>query len=169
MNKNYLKLFITKLIATVVFISNVLFVNSITVIGAEIGDNVSLTVKNNVNDVFIGYGSDYTLGKYGHALIEYTGNDGNKYPAYCVDSGKWGVEDSAAKTYDVNVEKEIDDPKFYAIASNGYPFTNTIGGVTLNDDEAYFATKMALYATASGGADYSDISLWSSNPKYSNG
>ncbi len=177
--RNKFKNAIAKVMAVVMCITNLSVVSSpISVHGAEVGDSIKLTTGEWFNNIYIGFKGDFgdrldnPSGEnypYGKAIIEYTGEDGNQYPAYCIDNDKWGVESHTNKTYNVSIQKEVDDPKLYAIITNGYPYTNTFDGVTLSNQEAYFATKMALYATTTHSKyDYTGSENWYKNSNVAN-
>lgn len=75
--------------------------------------------------------------------IAYTTN-GTKYPAYCIKHGVNGVDEEGA--YTVNISKLISDNKIWRTIINGYPYkTPKELGVETKDD-AYLATKQAVYS-----------------------
>ena len=83
---------------------------------------------------------------------------GEKYPAYCVSPTKPGVTELGS--YDVNVKELTTDPKLYWILRHGYPY-NTPEELSVSDeDEAYAATKMALWTSLNGW----DLNKWAVNP-----
>ena len=69
--------------------------------------------------------------------------DGVEYPAYCINKGKTGVTEELS--YTVNINSLISDVKIWRAIINGYPFKNIeeLGCATM--EEAYSATKMAVY------------------------
>ena len=83
---------------------------------------------------------------------------GEKYPAYCVSPTKPGVTELGA--YDVNLKELTSDPKLYWILRNGYPY-KTVEELGVSDEnEAYAATKMALWTSLNGW----DLNKWAVNP-----
>lgn len=77
-------------------------------------------------------------GKY----ICYTVN-GNKYPAYCVSHGLEGVDEVG--DYTVDITGLLSDVRIWRTIINGYPY-KTPSQLGLNNiDEAYLATKQAIY------------------------
>ena len=76
-------------------------------------------------------------------FMEYN-NLGTMYPAYCLDKYKTGVSDKDS-TYSVSVENAINDVQLWRILINGYPY-KTIEELGVNNkEEAFTATKQAVY------------------------
>lgn len=75
-------------------------------------------------------------------------NNGKKYPAYCLDVKKPGVEPNFS--YYVSVRNTISDLKLWKIIINGYPYKtlNELGVQT--KEEAFTATKHAIYCYIHG-------------------
>ena len=69
--------------------------------------------------------------------------DGIEYPVYCLNKGKKGVEVGFEYTVDVN--QMLSNQKIWRAIVNGYPFKTPaeLGCNTM--EEAYAATKMAVY------------------------
>jgi uncharacterized surface anchored protein len=66
-----------------------------------------------------------------------------EFPAYCVNPQKPGP--SEAGPYSVDTKDYITDPKIWGIVSNGYPY-KTIGELGVHTrEQAFYATKMALW------------------------
>ena len=75
--------------------------------------------------------------------MEYN-NLGTMYPAYCLDKYKTGVSEKDS-TYSVSVENAINDVQLWRILINGYPY-KTIEELGVNNkEEAFTATKQAVY------------------------
>lgn len=87
--------------------------------------------------------------------VEYI-NNGEHYPAYCLDKTKTGVQGSG---YTVSVTDAIKDVGLWKIIINGYPYKsyNELG--TANKEEAFLATKQAVYCYIHGNNinDYAPI------------
>jgi TQXA domain-containing protein len=88
----------------------------------------------------------------------YTGKDIRgaitEYPAYCLDPPKPGPNDVG--TYAVDTKDYITNPKIWGIIANGYPY-KTIGELGVHTQEqAYYATKMALWTYLNGW----NVNLW---------
>ena len=86
---------------------------------------------------------------------------GLKYPAFCVSPTKAGVTELGP--YDVNVKELTADPQFYWILRNGYPYKSIEELGVSDEDEAYAATKFALWSHLNNW----DLSKWAVNPKCS--
>lgn len=84
--------------------------------------------------------------------------NGKRYPAYCISPTKPGATELG--TYDVNVKELTTDPKLYWILRNGYPYQSPQELGVSDDDEAYAATKFALWTSLNGW----EMSKWKVNP-----
>jgi hypothetical protein len=103
-----------------------------------------------ISNAFIQYSHDcgYHL-QYWHnnkwyyvitSYVEYTAPNGNKYPAYCLNSDRAGA--SAGLDYNVSISSVLDDDRIWRVITNGYPYNN----LGLNNDDAFVATKHAVYS-----------------------
>lgn len=83
--------------------------------------------------------------------------DGVSYPAYCLDKTKTGVSDGLS--YSVSVENAISDVKLWRIITNGYPYKTIQELGCANKEEAFTATKQAIYCYIHGNnpSDYAPI------------
>lgn len=83
--------------------------------------------------------------------------DGVSYPAYCLDKTKQGVNNEIA--YSVSVQNAITDVKLWRIIINGYPYKNISQLGCSNKEEAFTATKQAIYCYIHGNnpSDYQPI------------
>ena len=85
-------------------------------------------------------------------------NDGqNKYPAYCLNANLPGVGENG--NYTVSTNNLITDVKLWRLVVNGYPY-KTIGELgCANKEEAFTATKHAIYSYIHGNNpnDYTAI------------
>ena len=87
---------------------------------------------------------------------QYTQN-GINYPAYCLDKTKQGVNNEIS--YSVSVQNAISDVKLWRIIINGYPYKTIEQLGCSNKEEAFTATKQAIYCYIHGNNpnDYSPI------------
>lgn len=69
--------------------------------------------------------------------------DGISYPAYCLDKAKPGVGDNIS--YNVSAENAITDVKLWKIIINGYPYKTIEQLGCQSKEEAFTATKHAVY------------------------
>ena len=95
---------------------------------------------------------DYTLqandGKGFYPLtctyVEYMDENGERYPAYCVNRGLEGIGEY--DSYDVSLSNLIQDDRLWRIAVNGYPNKTASELGVENELDAFFATKQAVYS-----------------------
>lgn len=73
---------------------------------------------------------------------QYTHN-GISYPAYCLDKTKQGVNNEIS--YSVSVQNTISDVRLWRIIINGYPYKTIEQLGCANKEEAFTATKQAIY------------------------
>lgn len=78
----------------------------------------------------------------GAVYVVYEEN-GEQYPAYCINPEKIGVGETDA--YDVSVNGYITDAMLWRIITNGYPYRSIEELGVANKKEAYLATKQAVY------------------------
>ena len=76
------------------------------------------------------------------AVVVYN-NNGKEYPAYCVEPAKDGVGE--LPSYEVRFKDNINDDGLWRIVTNGYPYKTPQQMGLANIDEAYMATKQAIY------------------------
>ncbi len=69
--------------------------------------------------------------------------NGVEYPVYCLNKGKRGVEEEFRYTVDIN--QMLSNQKIWRAITNGYPFKTPAELGCNNVEEAYAATKMAVY------------------------
>ena len=114
----------------------------------NIGDTINIE-RGELGFYTIQYWSDYR-NKWMYITYSrtyYTDKDGNKKIAYCMDQDLDGVGwlPGEYENYDAQVKYEMQDGKIWRILKNGYPnVTPIILGVETEDD-AYLATKQAVY------------------------
>ena len=84
--------------------------------------------------------------------------DGITYPAYCLDKTKQGVS-ATNPAYTVSVEEAIKDVNLWKIIINGYPYKTIEELGVANKEEAFTATKQAIYTYIHGNqlSDYEAI------------
>lgn len=83
--------------------------------------------------------------------------DGISYPAYCLDKTKKGIDNQLS--YSVSVQNAISDVKLWRIIINGYPYKTIEELGCKNKEEAFTATKQAIYCYVHGNnpLDYKPI------------
>lgn len=81
------------------------------------------------------------------AVVVYNYN-GKEYPAYCVEPNKDGVGE--LPSYEVQFKDILNDNGLWRIVTNGYPYKTPQQMGLNNTDEAYMATKQAIYRYLAG-------------------
>ena len=76
------------------------------------------------------------------AFVEYSFN-GKNYPAYCLDKTLKGISDEL--TYSVGINNKIQDIGLWRVIINGYPYKSVSELGVANEQEAFTATKQAIY------------------------
>ena len=69
--------------------------------------------------------------------------DGKEYPAYCLDKSKPGVGEAGG--YNVSISSTISNVMVWKTITNGYPYKTPAELGCANNEEAFMATKMAVY------------------------
>ena len=89
------------------------------------------------------------------SYVQYVSN-GNEYPAYCLDKTKPGAESSP---YTVSIQEMIKDVGLWRRIVNGYPYKSIQELGVNNKQEAFTATKQAIYCYIHGNNpdDYEGI------------
>ncbi len=90
------------------------------------------------------------------SYVQYNHNGAN-YPAYCMNPNKPGAE---TKSYDVSLQEEsVKDIGLWRTVINGYPYKTKEELGVANKQEAYAATKQAIYCYMYGNSidDYEGI------------
>lgn len=82
------------------------------------------------------------------SYVGYTGEDGNFYPAYCLQSDRHGVGDE--EPYTVTVTEAIQNPEVWRVLYNGFPYKTAKELGVENDYDAFCATKQAIYSVLYG-------------------
>lgn len=117
----------------------------------------SLNIKNMVNAESINAADVYSIGDCG-SLLTYQGitvktnyvqyiKDGVAYPAYCMDKTKVGV---GTTPYTVSIQSAIQDVGLWRRVINGYPYKTIQELGVANKEEAFTATKQAIYCYIHG-------------------
>lgn len=87
-------------------------------------------------------------GIYIKTYYAYYTRNGINYPAYCLDKTKHGVNNDLE--YSVSVQSAISDVKLWRIIINGYPYKTVEQLGCYNKEEAFSATKQAIYCYIHG-------------------
>ena len=84
---------------------------------------------------------DEIIVKTAHAVYQ---ENGKEYPVYCLDRELHGVGDYIA-TYDVTNQGKLTDLGLWRVIINGYPYKTPEQLGASDEQEAYTATKQAIY------------------------
>lgn len=132
--KKFIKLI---LIMLVIVIANIeLLIN--TVQAVEEGGQVTIYTKGYFDRIIK---KDGIIIKTAHAVYQ---ENGKEYPVYCLDRELHGVGDYIA-TYDVSNQGKLTDLGLWRVIINGYPYRTPEQLGAENEQEAYTATKQAIY------------------------
>jgi len=95
----------------------------------------------------------------------YTNNEGKKMPAYCIDPTAKGPGEVDAKKYTVNIAGANMDTYAAGCILEGYPYKSPAELGVSTIEEAYAATKAAIWCGIDN-SPYRNINAWSAdNPK----
>ena len=124
-------------------------------------NKVNLYVKQDKGAQLLTWKGVIDSNNFAPAVIVYKAEDGKEYPAYCANPNRPGVEDLSAKTYDVDVDQLDTDPAVWGVITNGYPYKSPQELGVNTEYEAYYATKMAVWAVVHN--NYSNLDDWKAN------
>lgn len=87
-----------------------------------------------------------------YSIINYIDNNGDKHIAYCLDENAFGVGyvQGDVDGYEVELTKLIENEKIWRVIVNGYPYKTPEELGVETEDDAYLATKRAVYSMVSG-------------------
>ena len=125
------------LIVMVIAIINILLLFN-TVQAVENGGQITIYTKGYFDRIIK---KDQTIVKTAHAVYQ---ENGKEYPVYCLNRELHGVGDYIAK-YDVENQGKLTDLGLWRIIINGYPYKTIEQLGVANEQEAYIATKQAIY------------------------
>ena len=132
--KKFIKLSLVVLLISIINI--ILLVN--TVQAVEKGGQITIYTKGYFDRIIK---KDQIIVKTAHAVYQ---ENGKEYPVYCLNRELHGVGDYIAK-YDVENQEKIKDLGLWRVIINGYPYKTPEQLGAANEQEAYTATKQAIY------------------------
>lgn len=124
-------------------------------------NKVNLYVKQDKGAQLLTWKGIIDSNNFAPAVIVYQAEDGKEYPAFCANPNRPGVEDLAGKSYDVDVDQLDTDPAVWGVITNGYPYKTPQELGVNTEYEAYYATKMAVWAVVHD--NYSNLDDWKAN------
>lgn len=71
--------------------------------------------------------------------------DGKNYPAYCLNPYSNGIGTSGVGEYSVSVDSRVNNVAVWRMIINGFPYKTPAELGAANEEEAYTATKFAVY------------------------
>lgn len=122
-------------------ISNIVFAKSV-------GDEAYLQDKGDC-----GYHLQYyneETGVWAYIICTYVtyNENGNEYPAYCLNREYHGVGEE--NDYSVDLTQVLDDVRIWRVITNGYPYKTPSEMGVENEYDAFVATKQAVYSILYG-------------------
>lgn len=92
------------------------------------------------------YDTNHNVWSYIITHYVYYEEGGRQYPAYCLDKDAPGVGNTeAGDSYGVNVNELMSDVRLWRVAINGYPYQSPASMGVANYQDAFVATKQAVY------------------------
>lgn len=87
-----------------------------------------------------------------YSIIKYQDNNGKTHVGYCLDENAFGVGyvKGDVDGYAVKLTKLIENEKIWRVIINGYPYKTPEELGVETEDDAYLATKRAVYSMISG-------------------
>ena len=143
---NYLKI-IGKILLILVVLLSALLTNFVSVGGEVYAANffvseASLKSKGTYSGSITYNGVEITT------TYVYYLKDGKEYPAYCISPGVDGVGEYG--NYNVSVDSLLTDVSLWRVITNGYPYKSVSELGCNSADEAFVATKHAVYCAILG-------------------
>ena len=133
-----------KLITALLIIAVTIIMNNIVILNSVKAANLE-----QISQIDLHYGGMCEqLLKYKGVIVkttyvEYYGDNGINYPAYCLDKPLPGVTDELE--YTVSTTTRINDLGLWRTVINGYPYKSLEELGVADTDEAFTATKQAVY------------------------
>lgn len=137
---------IIAMILSIISIIQVIFIGNKS-IAASIGDTSHLErAEKGFYTIQKWNGEEWIYVTY--SITNYVDENGHKRVAYCVDPDLKGIGYISGEFsgYDVELKNLITDEKCWRALKNGYPYKTPAELGVETDQDAYLATKMALYA-----------------------
>lgn len=87
-----------------------------------------------------------------YSIIKYKDDNGDEHVAYCIDESKLGVGyvKGDVDGYEVELTEVISNEKVWRVIVNGYPYKTPEELGVETEEDAYLATKRAIYSMIKG-------------------
>ena len=126
---------IIAIILLIIILNSVILINTVQAVE---GEQIKIYTKGEFKRIIRFNG---IVVKTANAVYE---KNGQEYPAYCLNKDLHGVGENIA-TYDVTEQGKITDLGLWKVIINGYPYKTLEQLGVIDEDEAYIATKQAIY------------------------
>ena len=124
------------IVLTIIMLNIAILIN--TVQAVDEGGQITIYTKGYFDRIIK---KDQTIVKTAHAVYQ---ENGKEYPVYCLNRELHGVGDYIAK-YEVANQGKLTDLGLWRVIVNGYPYKKPEQLGAANEQEAYIATKQAIY------------------------
>ena len=149
-----------KKIGVILILMIILLAVIFPIVSNAVGNTITVYGKPRYNNLLIREGIDLTC-----IPLAYT-KDGVEHPVYCLNLELEGATENFS--YDVNIDNEITNMEIWRTIINGYPYKTPKELGCETEEEAYLATRQAVYCAVygrdpnsyfSGGAGAGDRTL----------
>lgn len=136
-----------KKIVSLLLLICIIFSNISNVLAVSIGESIDIICLRDCEE-HINYRADN--GNVGSVTTSFVGyyKNGQFYPAYCLEVKKTGA--SSNLSYAVSVDSALSNDAVYRVLLKGYPYTSWQDMGLESEDDAFVATKQAIYAVLDG-------------------
>ena len=125
------------IVLVVAILNSAILINSVQAV--EKGGQITIYSKGYFDRIIK---KDQILVKTTHAVYK---ENGKEYPVYCLNRELPGVGELDSNYYDVTVQENLNDLGLWRVVINGYPYKTLEQLGVSNEQEAYIATKQAIY------------------------
>ncbi len=123
-------------------------------------NKVNLYTKGSRGQQLLTFQDRIDAGNFAATMVMYTDErTGQELSAYCCNPDRGGVEENGS--YSVDIDLADDNPQLWGVITNGYPNKTPAEMGVSTEYEAYYVTKMAVWAVAY--APYSNLDDWKAN------
>lgn len=138
---------IMKKIVSILLLVITLIPNFSSVFAASIGQSADIVSLRECEQHINFRASNGNTGPVTADFVGYYEN-GQFYPAYCLEASKTGV--STDLSYTVSIDSAVNNDAVYRVLLKGYPYTSWQDMGLEAEDDAFVATKQAIYCVLDG-------------------